>query len=367
MSIKSLKLTYYVKENGESDEIVNLLGSCFDENLFLVMKNKLGNIKDPFPFFLNDITLGLRLTSEEKITRGGIFTGWININSDLFSVNTQVIRHDYKKAFSVLEGLLDSGEVVMVTTVCEELPFKKRYGDSYNPNYDEHNHIFIIIWHDKEYFYYVEKPYDLHPLNFVPYKENRGVGIARKEDFIKAFGILLVCRTIDFYENDLQKVNSRIIPTIQEMIKKYNNEQVNFGEDGFKYYYGRNAIKKIIDICNKEYFYINEGLWESPEYIGTLTFEKQFEWNVDLIVNRRTILSKVIANLQQDANGLTVNLLNTINSGIQSWVKTRNIITKRFFSGRYLLDASIGKYFENVLNIEDELFECLKNYIIKCK
>lgn len=349
---KRLSLQYYYMEDGSLDPFTEYL-TCFDEPLYFLLKNKFGNL-NPCEAFLRDTTFYLSQNSDGSIYDIGFLDN--SINSDLFKLKWYGGKGN--EALAQVETLLDSGELVMIQTDTRRVPFFKYYQGS---NTDDNGvavpgHVFLAVYHDKSRLYFVEAPWNHHPNNFVPYEGNPSIGVINKEDLRFAFESFLNCITITLSEEGLFKVD-RIRTVIEKSIKNYEKRALN--SDGFIFTYGKEAIEKLIEICQREFLYLNQEVMSYSLNLYGLLFWKFWD-----IIKRRDLLYEYFLKYSKQFNNPDVDALIKIMADLKNAWRVisgdNGIITGMYTAKKYLLDASLVKYFKDILDLEGQLNAGLK-------
>lgn len=210
-----------------------------------------------------------------------------------------------------------------------------------------------MIGYDAENFYFVEDPAVINYQRFNAYSKD--IGIINRAEATKIMGTYLRCINVDINMEKYENLDLVIYNIIKESIKTYYKKN-EYDEDGNMVYYGRNAIRCLIDISNREYIHLND----IDKRLGAINLF--LRWKFRAIKNKRHILYLFFKDFERKHYSTPISLL--LEKDYREWNKVWNIFEKRFLQQRYIWDKSLGIYFENILRIEDEIFNKFKHFHI---
>lgn len=356
-------LSFFSKPNGSADQTAMSV-NCFESAVYNIIKNS-SSIGSEMarPLFLRNIQPTFWYNAE---------TGSFRINNE--SINLIPIWHKYikinkyvkkqdKNSISFLERLLDNGNMVILQTVFERISFYQKY----DPEFDfkdyfqgEANHANIVLFHEEDKFYFVDKlPYCVNK-NFVPYKDNKSIGVASKSDFEEACNFFMRCYTIDMDVQQLKNkdlIKSDINSFILEMTNSYTGTVKS--KEGYTLYHGIIAWEKLIEFCEKR--------TDLKNYFHTQgwTMYDRICFDIWMLHSSRLILLEY---LLQHKNSSRCNenfslLINTLVKSINQIKLLEKAMAKRVISRISLLDDKICVRVKDILQIENLLNELLKNFV----
>ena len=347
---KRLSLQYYYNNDASLDTFTRLL-TCFDAPLYFILKNKVTNIDNPCEAFLRDITFYLSQNSDGSIYDIGFLDN--SINSDLFKLKWYGGKGN--EALAQVEALLDARELVMIQTDTRKVPFLKNYQgtSSLDDGVAVPGHVFLAVYHDKTHLYYAEAPWNINTGNFNVYEGNESIGVIKKDDLRSAFDSFLNCITITLNEDGLFK-SDRMKTVIEKSAKNFDKKTLN--SDGFIFSYGREAIERLIDVCRREFLYLNQDVASySLDLFGLLN------WKLWDIVKRRQLLFQYFVKHSNQFNSVDIDgLISVIDDDIKAWIGVIDIILKRNMEKKYMLDSQIQKYFMEIVDVEEKVNVGLK-------
>ena len=355
-------LTFFRKPNGSVDHTAMSL-YCFESSVYNIIKNNEDiNSEHIKPLFLRNIQPTFWYNDETGVFRINnrsidiipIWHKYINI--------TKYVKFKDENSIHFLESLLDKGYMVILQTVFERLRFYQKYDPEFDFNnyyQGEANHANIVLSHEADKFYYVDKlPYCVNK-NFVPYEANSSIGVAYKSDFEEACNYFMRCYILDV---DVQQLNNKealsndIIALITEIANRYTGTKIS--EDGFALYHGILAWEKLVEFCEKgvdikSYFH-TEG-W---------TINDRICFDIWMLHSSRLMLLECILQLKKSSVGSESfsPLINTLVNSINQIKLLEKILSKRAISRNSLLDGKMADRIRAIIETENTLYEILKDF-----
>ncbi len=355
-------LSFFSKPNGSVDHTAMSL-YCFESAVYNITKNsgyieremaKSLFLRNIHPTFWYNAETGSFRINNKSINLIPIWHKYIKIN--------KYVKKQDKNSISFLESLLDSGNMVILQTVFERISFYQKY----NPEFDckdyfqgEANHANIVLYHDEDKFYFVDKiPYCVNK-NFVPYEDNKYIGVASKIDFEDACNYFMRCYTIDM---DLQQlkdkdlINSDINTFILEMTNTFAGTENS--KEGYTLYHGITAWEKLIEFCEKEADLKNYFHTQGWTMYDRICFDIWMLHSSRLILLEYLLQRKNSSSCNENFSRLIDALVKSINQ-IKLLEKA---MAKRVISRKSLLDAKIADRVKDILQIENLLNDLLKDF-----
>lgn len=343
--------SYFYKKNGQKDKLINSL-VCFNQWLYVSLKRE-GNLDKRYyaNVFLTDINLVLTLNPDDNIIDLYLNT---TKRDQLFNITSYVEQG--KDAIILLEDLLMKYNRVIVQSVFQKVP--QYLG--FNPNYNMDNfipaHSFLVIWQDKDYFYYVDQM-EVHNLNlFKACKENKEVGIIEKSELEEAFKEFFKAYIVEVDNSKLPIINQNVSLVHKDIIGNYSKKSTQ--HDNKHVYFGRGVITKLIELCSHtayqnevEKTLINNNI---KKYIDT--------WFIVTCYYKRQVLLLTITNDSTKAHSDKIQIINILQQDIDIWILLSRIVEKKKLKNEYILDKNMSKNLKNILLLEDKLIELLKDY-----
>ena len=350
---KYLEDSYYINRDGTPDEFVYSLGHCSLVCAYLILKNSYENINEYCDIFLNDTTICLSQYEDNNLET-------IRLNENEFIRNVFDFKQSENKsdAFNELESLLDRGQRVFVQTVSQMLPFSRHYNPNFNMADFIPGHGFLVVHHDEKFFYFVESPDLANKLHLKTYKGNMEIGLLEKELAKKVFGAFCNIYTVDINKNNLNASYSNFTYAIQQSIANYTRESDYNGSN--RNFYGREAILRLIDICEEQSISLNQIAIHKRDYYDF------FDWKIWTIKGARKALCLCLSKKDYDIKNKDISISiieDALKKNIDIWEKTFRLMGKKYFKGDFLLDGDFKKNFVAVLESEDEIIELLKQIV----
>jgi hypothetical protein len=348
-----LKCSYYL-EDGKLDNFLIVHPNCFFKCVYLVIKATIGIDFDPYDLFLEDITQTITLLPQNKLLfHLAEYTDYHeNTNFSKFISINRMNFHNDNNALSIVEKCLDEGNIVLIATVSEKLPFLNFYDPDYTYDKWLPGHVMPIVGHDSKYLFYVDEERLLNN-NHKIHPDNSEVGMIEKDFIGKILSEHLHCCTLTFDKDVLAHGNRNIVP-IKASIENYYKSDKEISDFRDKEIsnlvsFGQNALNKVISACsdnNISYTIENFSFTDPSDFLR-------------IAIGRRKILKIWLSNYI----GIS-EIHEIVDENIEGLEKLRSACLKRFFRNRsYILHKELKENFENFLQIENKLIHSLKGII----
>ncbi|WP_027630731.1 non-ribosomal peptide synthetase [Ruminiclostridium cellobioparum] len=346
---QNIDMEYHFLKNGETDDYSIYL-DCASLMLYFISKKKLKSIKGIRELFLGDIVPKVIQNSDGSIYDVDHLA--YPFREDIFKV--QYYRDKGYQSIKEIEELLDKGELVIVNTFMQRVPFSVHFrGAEYSALEVNDEHTFLIIAYDKQRFYYVEIPHVINAENYIPYDGNKSVGIIDKEELRPAFDVLLNFATVSVDEQKLNK-GSQLKKLIQLTLDNY--EKGVFYEEGRKVSQGFAAIPCLMELCEK----CNLDLNNRKVFTGT-TLVELFNWKIWMIASQRKLLKFVLEEYDEECNyEVRLNLMDRLEELCKMWIDLGHLIGGRHGKGEAIFDTFYMEYLRELKDKEEELINELK-------
>lgn len=353
MNINNLNKTFYFEKNGTLILDVDLVrGDCMPLNTYIVLKNKYTQMDNIHNLLVDDINFSIDLLSNGQIV-GIEYKGDSMKKSGILRYTNCEYINKGAKAINRLEEFINNEGLIMIQTVNEWLPFSIHYNPSYKFDMYWPNHIQIMVGYDAEQFYFVEDPAAINYQKFNAYSKD--IGIISRAELTEVIGIYLKCINVDIDMEKYKDIDLAIYRILKATEKSYQKKN-EYNEDGSVSYYGRNAIECLINISNQQYVQLNEV----DKRLGPVNLF--LRWKFRAIKNKRHILYLFFKDFERRYYSTLITSL--LEKDYLEWNKVWNIFEKRFMQKKYLWDQSLARFFENILKIEDEIFNELRLFHI---
>jgi hypothetical protein len=354
---KNLSFRYFYQEDGELDPFTKLI-DCFSAHLYFILKNKIEGIQNPYEVFLKDISFYLILNDQ-----GAIYDIEFSDNS----INEDVFRLKYYKgkgeeAFSGCREMLLKGEPVIIYTDTRKVPFfNDNQGEGTEPTDAgvQLGHVFLGVGYEGNNLYYVEAPWNINFNRFTPYKGNRSVGVIAKEELNDAFESFLTYTTVEVNEENLANKAGRIKAVIKNSVDNFSKQ--SHRSKGLTYFYGSEAIEKIIEVCEKEIMYLDR-----QAYSCSLNLFSLLDWRFFNINRRRILLLEALKkNKELFESSEASSAIDVLSINIEAWKRVLTTIRKMNIRKRYLMDSSLKDCLAEVSETESKLNDILHEMELK--
>jgi hypothetical protein len=352
MSYSDLNSNYFFNKDGGRDKFSEICPACITLNISFILKNRANAEFDPFSIFLEDVTPLLILKPYLNQLYIVNLLPYKPKFLDEITYNTTVHKSD-PNVVPFLENLLDQGQLIICQTIFQMLPYSIFYNLDYKYETDKNfsineHHVMLLLWHDKEFFYFVDNPALLNPSNCEYI--NRDVLKIKKTEIAPAFFKYTKSTTIAVNKNAFEN-NQPNDAILKGLVKNYYLQN-NCDNNGELRFYGLDAFRKLIDICDHQEEYSNYKF----EY-GFL--ERDL---FRLIISRKEVFHQWL--LRYSSSNV---LCDSSRAVIDSWniaksAYTKNILRKHKFPR---IEASYKQCLEKMLDKEENFINNVKEYLIR--
>ncbi|MFZ5989301.1 MAG: hypothetical protein ACOYWZ_19575 [Bacillota bacterium] len=355
---KNLSSQYFYLCNGDIDPFTGLI-DCFNVHLYFTLRNKIGNIINPYGIFLRDIAFYVSQNEDGAIYDVDFIDN--SLNEDVFKL--QYFKGKGYETFSNCEALLDKGEPVIIYTDTRKVPFfNDNQGEGTEPTNAgvELGHVFMVIQREGDLLYYVEAPWNINLNNYTPFEGNKSVGVINKSDLKAAFDSFLTYITVKVEESSLHDAPMRLKQVINNTVENYHKK--THKSKGLTLSYGLEGIDRLIEACGREFMYLDQKALSCSLNLFSL-----LDWRIVNINRRRILLLESLKTHSRLIDNRCINhITDIIDSDIKSWQSLLTAIRKMNIRKKYLLDKGLQKYLMEVRKMEDEMVAGLLSLKEKC-
>lgn len=353
----NLSFRYFYQEDGELDPFTKLI-DCFSVHLYFILKNRIKGIASPYEIFLRDISFYMAQNADGEIHDIDFLDN--STNEDVF----RLLYHKGKgeDAFTGCRERLIKGEPVIIYTDTRKVPFfNDNQGEGTSPTDAgvQLGHVFLGVGYKDDKLYYVEAPWNINLKSFIPYEGNRSVGVISKDELNEAFESFFTYTTVEINEAGLLEKAGRIDTVINNSVENYRRQ--SHLSDGLTYFYGCQAIEKIIEVCEKEVMYLDRQASSCSLNLFSL-----LDWRFLNINRRRILLLEALKKNRELFESSSVNsTIDALNCDIEALKGVLTTIRRMNIRKRYLLDASLKGCLMEVMRTENSLYGRLHE--MECK
>lgn len=334
---------YFIKDDGSIDKINSSI-NCFESVLY----NALRDYNCDYKFvFCGDINLKI----VKKNNKFEYLLNNLELHKTLFKVTR--LRPNYKAIQSELEEQIDTGKIVSVRTMFDELQ-EYCYATMDEKKGFTNTHFCLVIGYDKDNYYVVDHPTMFIRGKIITYKLNETVVLIHKEDFINALKVFCDIAVIDVNNQLLKRMDKVTIlkETIDIIVNNYtDNGSIKVDNS---VYIGRTSILRMIELIHSDL---------ADETIELLQKDYFFLY---LLHSRRFLLQNCLKDLEDifDKNMLD-KVLKQLNRSIVCWKSYYYIISKSAMKSDPLICNKVKKLLERILLVEDELIKVMSDLKIQ--
>jgi hypothetical protein len=354
MPLKIPDIQYYM---APEDEIVLDL-PCIQSCIYYLLKTEfqlpMDQMIEPF---LRDTTISLRENETGDIHEIG-FTN--SVIPDLL-FQRQYILGKGSKTFAEVLALLDQGKTVIIQAYAQRLPFHKDFAgfdapfdeQEYQRNYQA-QHTFVALAHDAENLYYVEIPYEMNPVQYVPYPENDTVGVVTKRELEPAFDLFLNYTYITMDPHQIPDMYKALLIAIDQTVDNFDRFREENG--GKNTYFGREAMERIKKhLCNPQ-FNLRNRVPSSGATMGEYLL-----LHFRGIARRRSLLQRGMVKYRERMPGAPADtVIQRLNAIQAHWNTIILNIRKMCIKYEFKSDASFQKVVTELAAWENQLIDELK-------
>jgi len=321
--------------------------------LYFVLKKKVKDFQNYYNILFNGFVF--YIIQNEDGTIYNIDCTTYPIREDIFSIKTY--SNKGMQAMVEVESFLNKGEIVIIDTLKFRVPFNKdfiskEYICELEPSVM--GHTFVAIAHDKDNLYYVEMPSEINEKNYIPYSENKSVGIINKKELLPAFEVYANFGVVDINYSNLEK-KSQFKENIEKILFEYYTQGITY-EDGRRVFYGINAIDLLIDLSKQEILDLNGR----NSFYREDNLRKLIGWKFWITAVRRKFLQIILETYSEQCNIEIKEELIILLGDLQlEWYRVSDFMTERFNENRFVIGKEYIPYFESLKKNELKLIDNL--------
>lgn len=344
-----LSMHYYYNDDGTADEIVDSLGDCIVQSAYVILKNKYNFRNDYYKAFLNEITVKLSLYNDNSIACFETIEN--NFNKNLFSLKEY---EENENTVNKVSEILNSGEIPIIKTIVERLPYSSFFDETYKLNQIRTHHVFLIVGEDTDNFFYIDNPSVISFGRFNAFSGNKEVGVLPKnilynvtKDISSIFVVDFNFNTIDKYIND---------PLYAFLNSKNNYILKSEIEDGETYFFGRQALLKLKELLEMECINLESV---APSYDRSMV--KYLNWKIWNIKGRRKLLWYYLKENNSNVDETGTKLINALDNSVTNWLLLYRVLYRDYLKGNLILGNQYINLLKNIIACEDEIYGILSS------
>ncbi|QNU68230.1 amino acid adenylation domain-containing protein [Ruminiclostridium herbifermentans] len=345
---KNIELDYYFDTQGNRDPLTENM-DCANVMLYFILKKQLGNKGNYSEYFAQGFDMNI---TENQY--GGIYD--INFSTyhlwkDAFEIKNY--KEKGTEAMSQIEQLLDKGEQLIVDIYCLRNPAFREFVSYNAPEIKERRgHLFMLVARDSDNLYSVEMPEMINPDRYIPYIENKSVGLIPKKDILPAFEFDVFYSTVTVNKQKLQG-ESKLRELVDLIIKNYKRSVTN--ENGLTTYYGEAALDKLIEISCKEFQRLDD-----KNNMQNRILQEILDWKLITLAHRRRLFKITLENYSGECNNdIKWMVIKLLEESAQRWRDICHTLTKKY-NLTSVIDKEAGRCFTEIKELEKELMYLLE-------
>ena len=240
-----LSMHYYYNDDGTADEIVDSLGDCLVQSAYVILKNKYNMRNDYYKAFLNETTVRLSLYNDNSIACFATIEN--NFNKMLFSMKEY---EENENTVNKVSEILNSGEIPVIKTIVERLPYSSFYNEAYKLNQIRTHHVFLIVGEDTDNFFFIDNPSVISYGRFEAFSGNKEVGVLPKNILYNATKDVSSIFVFNFNMDTIDKYINNPLFAFANSRNNYLKESET--EDNLLHFFGKQALLKLKELFEME-------------------------------------------------------------------------------------------------------------------
>lgn len=338
---------YYYNDDGTVNEIVDSLGDCIVQSVYLILKNKYNIRNDYYKAFLNEITVKLSLYNDNSIARFETIEN--NFYKKLFSLKEY---EENENTVNKISEILNSGEIPIIKTIVERLPYSLFFDETYKLNQIRTHHVFLIVGEDADNFFYIDNPSVISFGRFNAFSDNKEVGVMPKKFFHNVTKGVSSIFVVDF---NMDAIDKYINDPLYAFINSKNNYLIQSEkEDGETYYFGRQALLKLEELLKMECINL-ESIAPSQDR----SMVNYLNWKIWNIKGRRKLLQIYLKDDIGNVDERGTKLINALDNSIANWLLFYRVLYRDYLKGNLILGNQYVDLLKNIIKCEDEIYGIL--------
>ena len=329
------------------DLYYDYITDCLPKIAYVLYKNRFSDSINYLISNMNDMTFNLATTDSDELVDFG-FTKSLRWNN---YVKYNHINTTSGSAIKTLLALLDEGHTPIVFTVYPLLKFSPFYAPDTNVDTYQPAHAFLLLHYDQENYYF----FDSIAVNFTPYKENKEIGVIKRNEADPIFEKLLKLDLITYDASEEQDLRVNIQSILDIYITRFTDKSQKH-IDSYVIRYGAAAYEKMIDICEHE-----KPLLSKPaRLIEGASLGKLIAWKAMSIVGTKAVAALWLDRYGGNAGKETNHVLKKT---IDLWNIVKNKISKDTQNTKTRLDERYLEHFYNIYLYENELYKKMRHFL----
>jgi hypothetical protein len=347
----------YFELVGDDDQLITYL-NCIQSCVYNIFKTERNcPDEDLYEIFLGELTFGLI-----EDTAGSVY--------DIAFLDGTIHPLGFKMHYTLgkgievlpkVEALLDQGKAVIVQTYMQRVPyfinfvgFDYKFDEAYYRQNYQLNHTFVVLGYDQDHLYYLDTPYVHHKERYIPYQNNKTIGVLQKRELIPAFNAFFNYTFLTFDEaQPLDRID--IVKTVAA--KSFQNYHLQSGDsDGKLYFYGKAALNRL-----NHHFQKGTMSFDQPINQYHIKLDQLLIWKFQFVMNRRYILARTLEKYTGRLNSSDIGgLIELLNNSIKSWRILISKMKKMQARKETKFGTEIQELFGKISVLEDKIIDRLK-------
>lgn len=344
-----LSMHYYFNDNGTADEIVDSLGDCLVQSAYVILKNKYNMRNDYYKAFLNESTVKLSIYDDGSIACFETIEN--NFIKMLFSINEY---EENENTVNKVSEILNSGEIPVIKTIVERLPYSSFYDEAYKLDQIRTHHVFIIIGEDEDNFFFIDNPGVISFDRFKAFSANKEVGVMPKSILYNATKDVSSIFVFDF---NMDTIDKYINDPLYSFINSKNNYLKECEiEENKSHFYGRQALIKLKELFEMECINLDS---EAPSKDRRMII--YLNWKIWNIKGRRKLLRYYLKENISSIGEKATKMINALDNSITHWELLYRVLYRDYLKGNLIAGNRYVDLIKDIITYEDEIYGLLSS------
>lgn len=342
-----LSMHYYYNDDGTADEIVDSLGDCLVQSAYVILKNKYNMRNDYYKAFLNETTVRLSLYNDNSIACFATIEN--NFNKMLFSMKEY---EENENTVNKVSEILNSGEIPVIKTIVERLPYSSFYNEAYKLNQIRTHHVFLIVGEDTDNFFFIDNPSVISYGRFEAFSGNKEVGVLPKNILYNATKDVSSIFVFNFNMDTIDKYINNPLFAFANSRNNYLKESET--EDNLLHFFGKQALLKLKELFEMECIDL-----ESVAPSKDRSMIVYLNWKIWNIKGRRKLLRYYLNENKSNVGEKGMKMIRVLDNSITHWLLLYRVIYRDYLKGNLIVGNQYVKLLNEIIICEDEIYGLL--------
>lgn len=347
----------YFELVGDNDQLITYL-NCIQSCIYNIFKTERNcRDEDLYEIFLGELTFGLIEDAAGSVYDITFLDGTVH----QLGFKMHYILGKGIEVLPKVEALLEQGKAVIIQTYMQRVPYFINFvgfdcefdEEYYRQNY-QLNHTFVVLGHVRDHLYYLDTPYVHHKERYIPYPNNKTIGVLQKQELIPAFSAFFNYTFLTFDEEQPPDRMDIVKTIAAKSFQNYHRE--SYDSDGKIYFYGKRALDRLNHHFQNGTMSLSQRI---KQY--NMNLDQLLIWKFQFVMNRRYILARAMEKYAGRLDSSNIDgLIELLNKSVKSWRVLISTIKKMKARKETKFGTDIRELFGQISIVEDEIIDELK-------